>query len=71
MSNEEFTAKQEKINEIEAAVSNGTATQEMIQEADKLRQEVSEEISERYSEDLLKRWGVPEDAPVGTTCENF
>lgn len=74
MTQEELIAKQRRISEIENAALLNIATEEMIKEAKKLRKEISdarEKSIDDHSEELLKKWGVASDAPVGTKCENY
>lgn len=74
MTQEELIAKQRRIKEIENAALLNIATDEMIKEAQKLRKEISdarEKSIEDHAEDLLKKWGIAPDAPVGTKCDNF
>lgn len=74
MSTEELIAKQRRIKEIENAALMNLATDEMIEEANKLRKKISEarkKSIEDHSEELLKKWGIAADAPVGTKCEDF
>ena len=74
MSTEELIAKQRRVKVIENATLMNLATDEMIEEANKLRKEISEAREKSindHSEELLKKWGVSADAPVGTKCEDF
>ena len=74
MTNEELISKERRIKEIEAAAMMNMATDEMIQESEKLRKEIAEERDkyiDQHAEELLKEWGVSADAPVGTKCEDF
>lgn len=74
MTQEELIAKQRRISEIENAALMNIATTEMIEEAKKLRKEISdarEKAINDHSEELLKKWGIAADAPVGTKCENY
>lgn len=74
MTQEELIAKQRRISEIENAALMNIATTEMIEEAKKLRKEISdarEKSINDHSEELLKKWGIAADAPVGTKCENY
>lgn len=74
MAQQEFIAKERRIKEIENYALMNLATDEMIEEANKLRKEISEAREknvEDHSEELLKKWGVSADAPVGTKCEDF
>jgi len=74
MTQQEFIAKERRVKEIENAVLMNLATDEMIEEANKLRKEISEarkKSIEDHSEELLKKWGIAPDAPVGTKCDNF
>jgi len=74
MTQQEFIAKERRVKEIENAALMNLATDEMIEEANKLRKEISdarEKSIEDHAEDLLKKWGVSADAPVGTKCEDF
>ena len=74
MTQQEFIAKERRVKEIENAALLNIATDEMIKEAQKLRKEISdarEKSIDDHAEDLLKKWGIASDAPVGTKCENF
>lgn len=74
MTQQEFIAKERRVKEIENAALMNLATDEMIEEANKLRKEISEarkKSIEDHSEELLKKWGIAADAPVGTKCEDF
>lgn len=74
MTQEELIAKQRRISEIENAALMNIATTEMIEEAKRLRKEISdarEKSVDDHSEELLKKWGIAADAPVGTKCENY
>ena len=74
MTQEELIAKQRRISEIENAALMNIATTEMIEEAKKLRKDISdarEKSINDHSEELLKKWGIAADAPVGTKCENY
>ena len=74
MTKEEMIAKERRIKEIEAAAMINIATDEMIEEAQKLRKEIADarqKSIDEHSEELLKKWGIAADAPVGTKCENF
>ena len=67
-------AKERRIKEIEAAAMINIATDEMIEEAQKLRKEIADarqKSIDEHSEELLKKWGIAADAPVGTKCENY
>ncbi len=74
MTKEEMIAKERRIKEIEAAAMINIATDEMIEEAQKLRKEIADarqKSIDEHSEELLKKWGIAADAPVGTKCENY
>lgn len=74
MTQQEFIAKERRVKEIENAALLNIATDEMIEEANKLRKEISEareKSIDDHAEDLLKKWGIASDAPVGTKCDNF
>lgn len=74
MTQQEFIAKERRVKEIENAIQMNIATDEMIEEANKLRKEISEarkKSIEDHSDELLKKWGIAADAPVGTKCENY
>ena len=74
MTQEELIAKQRRISEIENAALMNIATTEMIEEAKKLRKDISdarEKSINDHSEELLKKWWIAADAPVGTKCENY
>lgn len=74
MSNEEIIKKKRRISEIREAALANVATAEMIKELITLQKEISdarEKSIDDHSEELLKKWGVASDAPVGTKCENY
>lgn len=74
MSTEELIRKERRISEIKEAALAKVATEEMIKELNALQKEVDEARKkniDEHSEDLLKKWGVAADAPVGTKCENY
>ena len=74
MSNEEIIKKKRRISEIREAALANVATAEMIKELITLQKEISdarEKSIDDHSEELLKKWGVVSDAPVGTKCENY
>lgn len=74
MSNEEIIKKERRISEIREAALANVATAEMIKELITLQKETAEARQkhiDEYSDELLKKWGVAADAPVGTKCENY
>ena len=74
MSNEEIIKKKRRISEIREAALANVATAEMLKELITLQKEISdarEKSIDDHSEELLKKWGVASDAPVGTKCENY
>ena len=67
MTKEEMIAKERRIKEIEAAAMINMATDEMIQESEKLRKEIAEERDkyiDQHAEELLKEWDVSEKKPM-------
>lgn len=67
MTKEEMIAKERRIKEIEAAAMMNMATDEMIQESEKLRKEIAEEREkyiDQHAEELLKEWDVSEKKPM-------
>jgi len=67
MTNEELISKERRIKEIEAAAMMNMATDEMIQESEKLRKEIAEERDkyiDQHAEELLKEWDVSEKKPM-------
>lgn len=74
MSTEEIIKKQRRVSEIEQAVQLNIASDEMLEELSKLKKEIADarqKSIDEHSEELLKKWGIAADAPVGTKCENF
>lgn len=74
MSIEEIIKKERRISEIKKAALANVATAEMINELIALQKEIDEARQkniDEHSEDLLKKWGVAGDAPVGTKCDNY
>lgn len=67
MTKEEMIAKERRVKEIEAAAMMNMATDEMIQESEKLRKEIAEEREkyiDQHAEELLKEWNVSEKKPM-------
>ncbi|MBP3277886.1 MAG: hypothetical protein J6M44_02905 [Butyrivibrio sp.] len=67
MTKEELISKERRIKEIEAAAMMNMATDEMIQESEKLRKEIAEERDkyiDQHAEELLKEWNVSEKKPM-------
>lgn len=67
MTKEEMIAKERRIKEIEAAAMINIATDEMIEEAKKLRKEIADEREkyiDQHAEELLKEWDVSEKKPM-------
>ncbi len=67
MTKEEMISKERRIKEIEAAAMINMATDEMIQESEKLRKEIAEERDkyiDQHAEELLKEWDVSEKKPM-------
>lgn len=67
MTKEEMISKERRIKEIEAAAMMNMATDEMIQESEKLRKEIAEERDkyiDQHAEELLKEWDVSEKKPM-------
>ena len=74
MTQQELIAKERRVKEIENAALANVATAEMINELIALQKEIDEARQkniDEHSEDLLKKWGVAGDAPVGTKCDNY
>lgn len=67
MTKEELISKERRVKEIEAAAMMNMATDEMIQESEKLRKEIAEERDkyiDQHAEELLKEWDVSEKKPM-------
>lgn len=74
MSTEELIRKERRISEIKEAALANVATEEMIKELIALQKEIDDyrqKSIDEHSEELLKKWGVAADAPVGTKCEAY
>lgn len=74
MSTEELIRKERRISEIKEAALANVATAEMIKELIALQKEIDDyrqKSIDEHSEELLKKWGVAADAPVGTKCEAY